>query len=40
MHLLSHGIWAFKVDAKVGRTDLVYQNPLATYDWPHGPPRA
>jgi len=28
VHLLSHGIWAFKVDAKGGRTDLVYQEPL------------
>jgi hypothetical protein len=29
VHLLSHGIWAFKVDAAGGRTDLVYQEPLA-----------
>lgn len=28
VHLLSHGIWAFKVDSKGGRTDLVYQEPL------------
>jgi hypothetical protein len=28
VHLLSHGIWAFKVDAKGARTDLVYQEPL------------
>ena len=27
VHLLWHGIWAFKVDAKGGRTDLVYQQP-------------
>ncbi len=28
VHLLLHGIWAFKVDAVVaGRTDLVYQEP-------------
>jgi len=25
IHLLSHGIWAFKVNAEGGRTDLVYQ---------------
>lgn len=30
-HLLSHGIWAFKVDAKGARTDLVYPDlPLDT----------
>ncbi|MDW9507058.1 hypothetical protein GOA81_18775 [Sinorhizobium meliloti] len=29
-HLLWHGIWAFKVDASGGRTDLVYQEPLNT----------
>lgn len=30
VHLLLHGIWAFKVDAVVGgRTDLVYQEPAA-----------
>lgn len=28
VHLLSHGIWAFKVNASGGRTDLVYQEPL------------
>jgi hypothetical protein len=28
VHLLAHGIWAFKVDSKGGRTDLVYQGPL------------
>jgi hypothetical protein len=28
VHLLSHGIWAFKVNAAGGRTDLVYQEPL------------
>jgi hypothetical protein len=28
VQLLSHGIWAFKVDAIKGRTDLVYQEPL------------
>ena len=28
VHLLAHGIWAFKVDSKGGRTDLVYQEPL------------
>jgi hypothetical protein len=28
VHLLSHGVWAFKVDAKGARTDLVYQEPL------------
>lgn len=28
VHLLQHGIWAFKIDAVVGaRTDLVYQEP-------------
>ena len=29
VHLLWHGIWAFKVDAAGGKTDLVYQEPLA-----------
>ena len=29
VHLLGHGIWAFKVNASGGRTDLVYQEPLA-----------
>lgn len=28
VHLLGHGIWAFKVDAAGGRTDLVYQEPI------------
>ena len=28
VHLLSHGIWAFKVNASGGRTDLVYQEPM------------
>ena len=28
VHLLLHGIWAFKVDASGGRTDLVYQDRL------------
>lgn len=28
LHLLWHGIWAFKVDASGGKTDLVYQEPL------------
>jgi hypothetical protein len=28
VHLLSHGIWAFKVDSKGARTDLVYQEPM------------
>ena len=27
VHLLLHGIWAFKVDAEGGRTDLVFQEP-------------
>lgn len=27
LHLLWHGIWAFKVDAAGGATDLVYQEP-------------
>jgi hypothetical protein len=27
VHLLWHGIWAFKVDAQGGRTDLVFQEP-------------
>jgi hypothetical protein len=30
VHLLWHGIWAFKVDASGGKTDLVYQEPLRT----------
>jgi len=28
VHLLQHGIWAFKADAAGARTDLVYQEPL------------
>ena len=28
VHLLWHGIWAFKADASGGKTDLVYQEPL------------
>jgi hypothetical protein len=28
VHLLWHGIWAFKVDAVGGRTDLVFQEPI------------
>lgn len=28
VHLLSHGIWAFKVQARGGATDLVYNEPL------------
>lgn len=27
VHLLGHGIWAFKINASGGRTDLVYQEP-------------
>ncbi len=27
VHLSGHGIWAFKIDASGGRTDLVYQEP-------------
>jgi hypothetical protein len=29
LHLLSHGAWAFKVDALGGRTDLILNEPLA-----------
>ncbi|MBS0471116.1 MAG: hypothetical protein JSR60_08600 [Proteobacteria bacterium] len=29
VHLLSHGIWAFKVQAKGAATDLVYNEPLS-----------
>lgn len=29
VHLLGLGIWAFKVDGGTGRTDLVYQEPIA-----------
>ncbi len=28
VHLLWHGIWAFKADAEGGKTDLIYQEPL------------
>lgn len=31
VHLLSHGIWAFKVDAKGGRTDLVLNESLPSF---------
>jgi hypothetical protein len=31
VHLLSHGIWAYKVNAAGERTDLVYQEPVADY---------
>jgi hypothetical protein len=31
VHLLSHGIWAFKVSAKGERTDLVYQEPIIDF---------
>ena len=30
VHLLWHGIWAFKADASGGKTDLVYQEPPKT----------
>jgi len=30
LHLLWHGIWAFKVGASGGQTDLVFQEPLRT----------
>ena len=32
VHLLSHGIWAFKADATGARTDLVYQEPARMND--------
>jgi hypothetical protein len=32
VHLLLHGIWAFKVDAAGERTDLVYQEPIVDFD--------
>jgi len=32
VHLLAHGIWAFKVNAEGARTDLVYQEPLTDID--------
>lgn len=28
LHLLWHGVWAFKADAAGGKTDLVYQEPM------------
>lgn len=31
IHLLSHGIWAFKANAEGGRTDLIYNEPLDRY---------
>jgi hypothetical protein len=34
VHLLWHGIWAFKVDSVGGATDLVYPEPLATGSTP------
>jgi hypothetical protein len=30
VHLLGHGIWAFKINASGGRTDLVYQEPAGS----------
>jgi hypothetical protein len=30
LHLLSHGVWAFKVDAQGGRSDLVLNEPLSS----------
>lgn len=32
VHLLGHGVWAFKAHASGGRTDLVYQEPLTDLD--------
>lgn len=32
VHLLSHGIWAFKVNAEGERTDLVYQEAAARFE--------
>jgi hypothetical protein len=32
VHLLSHGIWAFKVYAEGERTDLVYQEPVGRFE--------
>ncbi|MCP3461116.1 hypothetical protein [Bradyrhizobium sp. CCGUVB23] len=32
VHLLSHGIWAFKVSAEGERTDLVYQEAAARFE--------
>lgn len=31
VHLLGHGIWAFKISGAGGRTDLVYQEPLEDF---------
>lgn len=30
LHLLSHGVWAFKVDATGGKTDLILNEPLTS----------
>lgn len=32
VHLLLHGVWAFKVDAKGARTDLIYNDPSPEVD--------
>lgn len=32
IHLLQHGIWAFKVNAEGGRTDLILGEPLDQFD--------
>jgi hypothetical protein len=32
VHLLGHGIWAFKANADGGRTDLVYQDRLSEFE--------
>jgi hypothetical protein len=34
VHLLWHGIWAFKVDAAGGKTDLVFEEPLVASSIP------
>ena len=31
LHLLLHGLWAFKVDNAGARTDLVFQEPLGAF---------
>ncbi len=31
VHLLSHGIWAFKIAATKAETDLVYEEPIGNY---------
>jgi hypothetical protein len=31
VHLLLHGIWAFKIDAAGARTDLVFQEPAGDF---------